>query len=544
MALLHKRFFAVLSVVLIVVALAVPGLAATTAAPVLAAEQYVRFNAGSEPQYMDPSRSTGVPEGHVQLALFEGLTRLDKNDQPIPGIAKSWVVSKDGKTITFTLRPSKWSTGEALTAYDFEYSWKRALSPELASEYAYQLYYIKNGQAYNEGKAKAQDVGVKALNATTLRVDLEAPCSYFISLCSFHTLYPVKKSVVDKYGDKWANDPKTFVSNGPFRMVAWKHNSYIDVVKNNNYWDAASVKIQKIRFTLVPNENTMLTMYDTGVIDQTDTVPISEIDRLRAEGQLKVAPYLGTYYYMFNVTKPPLDNVKVRKALTLAIDREAIVKNITKAGQIPAMAYTPFGIPDVPGAKGDFRTMGGVAFFKDNDVETAKKLLADAGYPDGKGFPTIEILYNTSNAHKAIAEAIQEMWKKNLGINVTLTNQEWGVYLTNRTELKYQVARAGWIGDYVDAMTFMDMWVTGGGNNDTGWGNKQYDAYIDQAKATGDPKIRIKAMHDAEKILMDEMPIMPIYFYTRPYLQADYLKGVTHSAIGLVDFKWAYVLKH
>ncbi|NLG83223.1 MAG: peptide ABC transporter substrate-binding protein [Firmicutes bacterium] len=541
---MQRRFFTVLVMSLVVMALAIPGLAATTSkGPALAAEQYVRFNAGAEPQYMDPARSTGVPEGHVQLALFEGLTRLDKNDRPIPGIAKSWVISKDGKTITFYLRPSKWSDGTPLTAYDFEYSWKRALSPELASEYAYQLYYLKNGAAYNAGKAKASDVGVKAINALTLKVELEAPCSYFLSLCAFHTLYPVKKSVVEKYGEKWAQDPKTFVSNGPFKMVAWKHNSYIDVVKNPYYWDAASVKIQKIRFTLVENESTLLTMYDTGVIDMTDTVPVAEIDRLRKEGQLKIAPYLGTYYYQFNVTKPPLDNVKVRKALALAINRQAIVENITKAGQVPALAFTPPGVPDVPGAKGDFRTVGG-NFYKDNDVETAKKLLAEAGYPDGKGFPTIEILYNTSEAHKAIAEAIQEMWKKNLGINVTLTNQEWGVYLSNRTALKYQVARAGWIGDYVDAMTFLDMWVTGGGNNDTGWSNKQYDALIEKAKTSGDPKVRIKAMHDAEKILMDEMPICPIYFYTRPYLQQDYLKDVTHSTIGMVDFKWAYIVKH
>ena len=539
---MNKRFFAVLAMTLLVVSLAIPGLAATTA-PALALEQFVRFNAGAEPQFMDPSRSTGVPEGHIQLALFEGLTRLDKNDQPIPGVAKSWTISPDGKTIVFTLRQSKWSDGTALTAYDFEYSWKRALSPALASEYAYQLYYLKNGEAYNSGKAKVEDVGVKAVNAVTLRAQLEAPCSYFISLCSFHTLYPVKKAVVEKNPEKWILDPKVFVSNGPFKMTTWKHNSYIDAVKNPYYWDAATVRIQKIRFTLVQNESTELTMYDTGVIDQTDRVPLPEIDRLRNEGILKISPYLGTYYYQFNTTKPPLDNAKVRQALNLAIDREAIVKNITKAGQVPAMAYTPFGVPDVPGAKGDFRTMGG-NFYKNNDIETAKKLLAEAGYPDGQGFPTIEILYNTLEAHKLIGEAIQEMWRKNLGISCTLTNQEWKVYLTNRTELNYQVARAGWIGDYVDAMTFMDMWVTGGGNNDTGWGNKQYDQLIDRAKTSGDPKVRIKAMHDAEIILMNEMPIMPIYFYTRPYLQQDYLKGVTHSTIGMVDFKWAYVLKH
>ena len=532
---LRKNFWAVLLMTVCIVVLAIPGLAAE--------QQFVRFNAGAEPQFMDPGRSTGVPEGHVQLALFEGLTRLDKNDQPIPGIARSWKISSDLMTYTFNLRKSVWSDDTVLTANDFVYAWKRALSPELASEYAYQLYYVKNGEAYNGKKANAEDVGVKALDDNTLQVQLEAPCSYFLSLCAFHTLYPVKESVVTEYGDKWAQDPKTFISNGPFKMAVWKHNSYIEVVKNLNYWAAATVKIQKIRFTLVDNETTMQTMYDTGVIDITDTVPIAEIDRLRREGELKIAPYLGTYYYMFNVTKPPFGDPNVRKALNLAINRNAIVTNITKAGQVPATAFTPPGVPDVPGATGDFRTVGG-AFFKDNDIAAAKKLLADAGYPDGKGFPEFQILYNTSNAHKAIAEAIQEMWKKNLGINCTLTNQEWGVYLSNRSALKYQVSRAGWIGDYVDAMTFMDMWVTGGGNNDTGWSNKQYDGLIDKAKTTADPKVRITAMHDAEAILMTEMPIMPIYFYTRPYEQQAYLKGVTHSTIGMVDFRWAYIEKH
>ncbi|RPJ20414.1 MAG: peptide ABC transporter substrate-binding protein, partial [Planctomycetaceae bacterium] len=420
---MNKRTIGIILMTALVVAMAVPGLTATTAAPVLAKEQIVRFNSGAEPQYLDPNKSTGVPEGHVQMALFEGLTRLDAKEQPVPGIASKWVFSNGGKTITFTLRPAKWSDGSALTAYDFEYTWKRALSPELASEYAYQLFYLKNGAAYNSGKAKAEDVGVKAVNAITLKVDLEAPCSYFLSLCAFHTLYPVKKAIVEKYpNDKWTLDPKTMVTNGPFKMTAWKHNSYIDVVKNPYYWDAVHVKLEKIRFTLVENESTILTMFDTGVIDMTDTVPVAEIDRLRKEGILRIAPYLGTYYYMFNVTKAPLDNPKVRKALAMAIDRNAIVTNITKAGQLPAMAYVPGGVPDVPGAKGDFRTMGGAAYFKDNDVETANKLLAEAGYPDGQGFPAIEILYNTTEAHKKIAEAIQEMWKKNLGISVTLTN--------------------------------------------------------------------------------------------------------------------------
>ncbi|MCL6614952.1 MAG: peptide ABC transporter substrate-binding protein, partial [Firmicutes bacterium] len=387
--------------------------------------------------------------------FYAALFNWNTEDGPIPGIAKSWTVSKDLKTYVFTLRPSRWNDGTALTAYDFEYAWKRALAPETASEYAYQLFYIKNGEAYNSGKAKASDVGVKAINATTLKVELEAPCSYFLSLCAFPTLMPVKKSVVEKDPEKWFMNPKTYIGNGPFKMVEWKHHSYIQLVKNPYYWDAASVKLQKVRMTLVELETTELTMYDTGLLDIADNPPIQEIPRLKKEGLLKLSPYVGTYYYMINVTKPPLDDARVRKALAYAINRQAIVENITKAEQIPALAFTPYGLPDAPGAKGDFRTVGG-NYFKDNDVETAKKLLAEAGYPDGKGFPTIEILYNTSEGHKAIAEAIQEMWKKNLGINVTLTNQEWKVYLQSRDEMNYMIARAGWIGDYLDPMTFMD----------------------------------------------------------------------------------------
>ena len=505
-------------------------------------EQVLKYNVGAEPQFFDPRKATGIPEFTMLLNLFDGLMRYNLQGQLVPSIAEKYEVSDDGLTWTFHLRDAKWSNGEPVTAYDFEYSWKSALSPEINSEYAYQLYYLKNGEAYNTGKiTDPAQVGVKALDDKTLVATLEAPTPYFSSLLTFTTYLPVNKKL-DTSNPDWAKSADNYISNGPFMLSKWDHNHLIEVVKNPNYWDAKNVKLEKITFYMVEESSTELMMFENGELDFGTNPPLPEIDRLKQEGVLTISPYLGTYYYMFNVTKPPFDNVLVRKALAAAIDRESIVTNVTKAGQLPATAYVPPGIPDAaPGS--DFREVGGT-FFEPYEPEKAKQYLAEAGYPDGKGFPTFELLYNTSEAHKIIAEAIQQMWKETLGINCTLVNQEWKVYLDNRTSLNYQVARAGWIGDYTDPMTFIDMWVTNGGNNDTGWSNAQYDALVAKAKSTGDQTVRMQAMHDAEKILMDEMPIAPIYFYTRPELIKPYIKDFYTSALGYTDFKQAYIEAH
>lgn len=501
--------------------------------------QVIRFNNGTEPETIDPARSTGIPEANIEIQCFEGLTRLDKNSSPSPGIAKSWEVSKDGLKYIFHLRDARWSNGDKLTAYDFEYSWKRALSPELAAEYAYQLYYIKNAEKYNKGKIKDKNlVGVKAIDEKTLLVELEYPTPYFLSLTSFPTYFPVNRKIVEK-NPRWATRPETYIGCGPFKLVKWEHNHKMEFEKNENYWDAQNVKLEKLIFYLVEEASTELTMYETGKLDYADNPPVQDIERLKKEKILKTAPLLGTYYYKLNITKPPLNNRKVRRALALAIDRKAIVEKITKGGQVPALAFVPPGIIQ---AGKDFRSEKR-GYFKDNDVETAKKLLEEAGYKNGKNFPKLTILYNTSESHKMIAEAIQEMWRKNLGIEVNLKNQEWKVYLNTLQKLDYQIARAGWVGDYIDPMTFLDMWVTGGGNNQTGWGNREYDSLIKQAKKTKDLKKRLEIMHKCENILMEEMPVIPIYFYTDLFLCRDYVKNVIKSPLGFVDFKYAYVEK-
>jgi oligopeptide transport system substrate-binding protein len=513
-----------------------------------------------------------VPEANVETQLFAGLMRLNKNGQSEPDLAAAAPkVSADGLTYTFTLRDGiKWSNGDPITAEDFVWSWKKALDPRTASEYAYQLYYVKGGEKLNtipmnkvgpdgkelkgaDGKAVPRDdkeiaadvekamaeVGVKALDAKTLEVKLEAPTPYFDKLAAFHTLYPVHRKSYEAAPDDWFRKPD-MVTSGPFKMVSWTPKDKIVLAKNPNFWDAANVKLDKVEYYLIDQESTSTTMYESGQLDIIESgVSNTELDRLKKEkpDDLKILPDLGTYYYRFNVTKAPMDNAKVRKALALAIDRNAIVTNITKAGQIPATGFVPGGLADVTG---DFRKNGG-DFYKDNDVAAAKALLAEAGYPDGKGFPKLSIMFNTSEAHKNIAQAIQEMWKKNLGIDVTLDQAEWQVYLDRQSKLDYQVSRAGWIGDYADPMTFMDMFVTKGGNNQTGWSNKDYDAAIALAKSSGDPKVRMENMHKAEKILMDEMPIMPIYFYVRVRLVNPKVQEWSEPLTYSMDLRHAFI---
>ena len=502
--------------------------------------QEFTYNIAAEPQFLDPGKATGIPEFTVLLNLFDGLTRYDLNNKIVPSVAIEWDIDSTNTKYTFYLRNElKWSNGDSLTAHDFEFAWKRALDPKFGSEYAYQLWYLKNGEAYNTGKITDSSlIGVKATDDYTLSVELEAPTPYFLSLLTFTTYLPVDKKLVETNPD-WAKSVDNFVSNGPFIMKEWVPQDKIVVEKNPNYWNVSEVKIDNIKFTMVINNTTELAMFETGQIDFATNPPPVEFDWLKKQNKLKIEPYIGTYYYLFNTSKPPFNDKKVRRALTLAIDRKSIVENITKAGQRPALAFVPNGIMDAKSDR-EFRDVGG-EYLTDNNFEEAKTLLAEAGYPDGKGFPKFTILYNTSEVHQAIAQAIQQMWKEKLGINCDLTNQEWQVYLDNRQKLNYDVARAGWIGDYADPNTFLDIFMSGSGNNDTGWKNEQYDELIKKAKIQNDAWLRMTILHEAEAIIMDELIFMPIYFYTRPLLVKPWLKDYISSPLGYTDFKWAYI---
>jgi oligopeptide transport system substrate-binding protein len=479
---------------------------------------------GSEPADLDPQIVTGVPEHMILMGLFECLTAEDPKDlHPVPGVAERWEVSADQLTYTFHLRKNaKWSNGDAVTARDFYESYKRILEPTLAAQYAYMHHVVKNAQAYNEGKLKDfSQVGYKVIDDHKFQVALIGPTPYFLSLINHTSWMPVHLPTIAKHGKpyerggKWTR-PENFVGNGPFTLDQWKVNEVITVKRNPHYWDAATVKLDGLAFHPISSQETEERMFRANQLHVTDTVPLAKIPGYRKNNPelIRIDPYLSTYFYRINVTKPPLTDKRVRRALALAIDRAAITENILKAGQIPAFNITP------PGTAG-YTARGKLA----GGVPEAKKLLAEAGFPEGKGLPPIELLYNTQEAHRIIAEAIQQMWKKNLGIEVRLLNQEWKVYLDTQRQMNYQICRAGWTGDYADPNTFLDMWLTGGGQNETGWSNPEYDRLIGEAARTADPAARLELFQKAEAILMDEVPIIPIYFYTRQHLISPKLKG-------------------
>ncbi len=535
---LGNRKSSVMAVILIIMlGLVVSG--CSNAGNLPQSEMKISWNPGPEPRTLDPQMSNSTPELIIELNLFEGLLRLDKDNNPQNALADSITVTPDGLNYSVKLKDTKWSNGDPVTAEDFKFAWMHALDPEAASEYAYQLFYIKNGEAYNNKSAKAEDVGIKVIDPKTLEITLESPTPYFKSLLAFPTYFPVNKKVAEA-NQEWNLKPETYVSNGPFKMQSWSHNDKMVLVRNPNYWDAENVKITELTFNLVEDGKAALTAFEANQLDGTDNIPSSDIERLKQAGTLKAAPSLSTYYYCFNVTKKPFDNPKVCQALSMAIDRKALIENVVKGGETAAFAVVPGGIPDETAGK-SFREAGG-DYFKE-DMSLAKQLLTDAGYPEGNSFPEISILYNNSGSNQILAQAIQDMWLKNLGIKVNLVGQEAQVYLASIQNQQYDAAKMEWVGDFVDPMTFLDVFVTNNGNNFPGWSNSDYDQAVATAKESGDQKVRMQAMHAAEKILITEMPLMPIYFSVNNYVVKDYIKDLTLSPFGFFDFKNAVVEK-
>lgn len=489
-----------------------------------------------EPSSLDPAKSTTLPESTVELQIFEGLTRMDEQDQPKPAAAEKWTVSPDGTIYTFTLRKGMtWSNGDPVTAKDFEYAWKRALNPKVGANNAYMLYVLKNGEEYFKGKASVDDVGVKALDDLTLQVTLNAPTSYFLGLTAFHAYYPVPQKVVEENPDNWATNAKTIVGNGPFIMTEWKHSGEMRFKKNATYWDAKAVKLAGMDWPISESQSTRLSLVEGGEADMMVEPPVADQARLTEKGIFKVVPALGTYYYVFNVTAPPLDNPDVRKALTMVINRKDIVDNVVHGGKTPAFSFVPPGLKN-PATQQDFRSEGG-NYIQEN-VERAKQLLTKAGYGPSHPLPKIVILFNTNEMHKAIAEAIQATWKEKLGIEVELQNQESKVFLSNREQGNYMVARASWIGDYADPQTFLD--VFSDPTNDAQYHNEVYNDLMRKVAVTQDIGSRMKSLHEAENILFQDNVIMPIYYTTEPFVTTGEITDYHWSVLGTVDFKKAY----
>ncbi|UUV19654.1 peptide ABC transporter substrate-binding protein [Fusobacteria bacterium ZRK30] len=505
-------------------------------------EQVMTFNLGADPKSVDPQLNSATDGGIVVNNTFEGLMRVDANGKPQPAGAESVDISDDKMTYTFHLRQdAKWSDGKPVTAADYKYAWLRALDPAVASEYSFQLYYIKGGQEFFEGKGTKEEVGLEAVDDFTFKVTLKAPTAYFLNLVTFYTFMPVREDAVVQKPEGWAKDPSITISNGPFKVSEYHMNDKIILTPNTNYWNKDSVKLEKIILTMIVDNGTSLTAYDNNEIDVlgSNQVPVQEIPKRQVEDPtFHIVPFLGTYYYIFNVNKAPTNDINVRKALALAIDREEIVTEVTKAGQQPATGFVPTGLVDSQG--NDFRaTAGDYGISTTVDVEKAKEYLAKAGYPNGEGMAPVELIYNTNEGHKAIAEAIQEMWKKNLGIEVNLVNQEWAVFQDTRHVGNFEVARAGWIGDYNDPMTFLDLWTSYSGNNDAQWNytkgdfpeNKKFDALIENSKVAQGLD-RDKDLYGAEKIMMDELITMPIYYYTGVIMVKDKVKNWERDILG------------
>jgi len=460
---------------------------------------------GDEPQTLDPAIITGQLEGRIALSLFEGLTTRNAQGDIIPGMAESWTRSPDGLTYTFKIRAdAKWSNGDPLTAQDFLNSWERALSPETASEYSYQLYYLVNGEAYGTGKLKDfSQVGVKAPDDRTLVVTLWHPTAYFLELTSFQTLCPVHLPTVKKYGKDWTK-PGKMVSNGPYVLKEWRLNDYILLEANPYYW--RPVPIHRIKVLPTNNPTACFNLFyshKTDLIMDKGSIPAELVQSIKDKPYFHSEPFGGTAFMRFNVKRKPFDDVRVRKALAMALDKEDIVTKITRAGEKAADTLVP------PGNAG-YTSPQGLPY----NVAEARQLLAEAGYPDGKGFPTVDLLYAKRGTSDNAAAEIQALWKRDLGItSIRLRGQEWKVYLNSMEEIDFDLCLSAWVGDYSDPQTFLDMFVTDGGNNDTGWSDPTYDQMLETSENTADPAKRMQIMHDMEKILVeDEVPIVPIDF--------------------------------
>lgn len=464
----------------------------------------------AEPETLDPALLTGVPEMRIDIGLFEGLVRLDpKTAQPIPGLAKSWDISPDGKTYTFHLRTNLvWSTGGPITADDVVYSWIRTLNPATASQYAGQLYYVKNAEAFNSGKIKDPSlVGVHALDKDTVQVELNAPTVFFLDICAMPLTDVVPRQTIEKYGDRWVM-ARPLPVDGPYELAYWRLNDKVRLVKNPRYWDAANTQSDIIDLLPIGTPSTAFNLYEQGQVDiiwDKEIVPAELLDVLRKRPDVHSFNYLASYFIDINVTRKPFDDPRVRKALALAVDRERIVNKITRGGERPISHLVPDGTANYTSPPG-----------LDYNPALAKKLLAEAGYPGGKGFPRFEYLSPGSGQtlNQDIAIELQQMWHDTLGINMTMRQEEWKAYLSSMSHLRYDVGASDWIGDYDDANTFLALFLSNGGNNRTGWKNARYDELVNEANEQTDIKKREKLFQQAESILVhDQLPIIPLYIY-------------------------------
>ena len=488
------------------------------------AENVLHRGNGAEPETLDLHKSTGVPEANIQRDLFESLVSVAADGSLIPGAAKSWEQDASGKLWTFTLRDDgKWSNGETVVASDFVNAFQRALSPATASEYAFILWPVKNAKAISKGEIKdLNELGITAPDDLTLKIELENPTPYLTGLLSHSMTYPIHLKSQQQHGKKWTR-PNNLISNGPYQLADWKPQTKLKLIKNPHFRDTKKLHFDTVYFHPIEDKGAELKRFRAGELDITDDVPSDQMkwvtENLKAN--FRNTPYIGTYYFAMNVEQAPFKgNPDLRKALSLAINRTILTEKVTKAGELPGLSWVP------PGVNGyTSQAIPELSLANKDRMKLAKELYKKAGYSKDKPLE-VELLYNTSENHKKIAIAISAMWKQALGVKVKLRNEEWKVYLSSRTQRKFQLIRSGWIGDYNDASNFLDLFRGDVGTiNPAGWKNADYDSLMKQAETELDADKRIDLMQQAEKILLSEMPLIPIYYYTTQHLLNNDLKG-------------------
>ena len=507
----------------------------------LAARQVLHRGNGAEPQSLDPHKSEGVPESNLQRDLFEGLVNDDAELGIVPGAARAWEISADGTVYLFHMRENgRWSNGDPVTARDFEYGLRRSVDPATLSNYSIMLRPILNAEKVIAGELPPEALGVRAIDDLTLEIRLEAPTPYFLGVLTHSASYPVHRPTLERYGDRWAR-PGRMVSNGAYRLKDWVMQSHIVMERNAYYWDDENTTIDEVWFYPIENQSTELQRYRADALDMTYDLPFRQLGWIRQNlpDELVISEYLGVYYYGLNVTQPPFkDNVELRRALNLAVDREILTRQVTTAGEIPAYGYVPHAanyeqvVPEWAG------------WTQEERVAEARRLYEAAGYSRDNPL-RVQILYNTHENHRTIAVAIASMWKEALGVEVELVNEEWKVYLeTRRTKQTTQVFRAGWIGDYNDAYNFLEILHSQSGLNDPGWNNPEYDALLEAAAQENDLERRARLMHQAEQLVMEDVPVIPVYFYVTKRLVKPWVGNYRPHVQDFILTKDLEILKH
>lgn len=505
------------------------GLSVGYATPALAAQKSITINNGSEPESLDPNKTSGVPESSLSRQLLEGLVNTDDKGATVPGVASSWE-TKDNKVWIFHLRhDAKWSNGDPVTAHDFIYAWQRIITPETASPYASYMaddMHVLNAAEIVAGKLDPSKLGVRALDDHTLEVTLEAKLSYFPATLAHSSTYPLHRGTIEKYGDKWTL-PGHFVGNGAYQLSDWVINSHIDMVRNPYYWDNANTKIDKIRFLAISSESDDVNRYLTSGEDVSNGISSEILPKLRKQipDEIKTMPYLCTYYYEFNLAKPPFNDWRARQALNLALDRRAVTDKILKNGQEPAYTLTPSFTDSYEVYRPDWADHS----MKDRIAE-AKKLLKQAGYSTSHPLK-FQLLYNTSEGHRKLAVAVSAMYRKLGGlVQVELVNQEWKTYLATRRNGEYQMARAGWCADYNSPANFQNILLSNNSQNHGRYNSRAFDQMLASTLEAGiSLEERVKRHQKASEIVSKDVPIIPVYSYTRTRLVKPWVKGVSNQ---------------